>query len=334
MGLYRRGKVWYFTFTYSGHRYQGSLKTQSKKLAEKLYHKIVSDIIEGTYFKNKANKYTFKDLVDTYLKTYQKLRDNYTVKKLLPVFGDYKLSEISTSMIINYMNKRLTEVKPATVYQELALMRRMFNVAIKEFGWINENPVSKISGISALTKNSARDRWLTLEEEQKLLSVASPLWFKRLLIFALDTGMRRSEILNLKWKDIDLKKGFIRVEKSKNGEKRAIPCTKRVISILTEIKKEKIVNISGKVFPHSIDAIRSALQRALEKAQIEDFHFHDLRHTFATRLVQNGVDLYVVKELLGHKTIAMTMRYAHHCSDSLKPFISVLDNLNKCYTAK
>ena len=84
--------------------------------------------------------------------------------------------------------------------------------------------------------------------------------------------------------------------------------------------------ITNKVFPHSIGAVRDGFQRARDKAGIKDFKFHDLRHTFATRLVQNGVDLYKVKELLGHKTIAMTTRYAHHCPDSLRSSIEVLDN--------
>ena len=93
----------------------------------------------------------------------------------------------------------------------------------------------------------------------------------------------------------------------------------------------KVVNISSRVFPISVRSLREAFDKALSKARIEDFHFHDLRHTFATRLVQNGVDIYKVKELLGHKSIAMTMRYAHHYPESLRASVEVLDNLSQFY---
>jgi len=86
--------------------------------------------------------------------------------------------------------------------------------------------------------------------------------------------------------------------------------------------------MTGRVFPISVRSLRVAFEAALEKAEIENFHFHDLRHSFATRLVQNGVDLYKVKELLGHKSVSMTMRYAHHYPESLRASVEVLDD---CY---
>ncbi len=212
-------------------------------------------------------------------------------------------------------------MKPATVYQEFAMMRRMFNVARREWKWTRENPAADLS--FTVGTSNARDRWLSLDEERKLLSYASTEWLRQVILFALNTGMRRGEILALKWNSVDTKRQFITVEKSKNGGKRSIPMSKILADMLI---KPKIVLITNKVFPHSIAAVRDGFQRARDKAGIMDFKFHDLRHTFATRLVQNGVDLYKVKELLGHKTIAMTMRYAHHCPESLRSSIAVLDN--------
>ncbi len=214
-------------------------------------------------------------------------------------------------------------VKPATVYQELALMRRMFNVARREWKWIKYNPVSDLS--FSVGNSNARDRWLTIEEEKRLVSCASPEWVQRVIIFAIHTGMRRGEILLLKWSDVNLKSRLIIVDRSKNGEKRTIPMTDTICYML---KNTKVKDISGRVFPYSVAALRDNFERAREKAGVKDFHFHDLRHTCATRLVQNGEELYKVKEWLGHKTIAMTVRYAHHSPDSLRSGAIILE---KCY---
>jgi len=119
----------------------------------------------------------------------------------------------------------------------------------------------------------------------------------------------------------------MRIVKSKNGERRTIPISNTLFNVL---KGVNVRDISGRVFPISGSSLRQAFDKLVVKTDLEDFRFHDLRHTFATRLVQNGVDLYKVKELLGHKTIAMTMRYAHHYPESLRSSIEVLDN---CYNS-
>ena len=134
------------------------------------------------------------------------------------------------------------------------------------------------------------------------------------------------EILSLLWKDVDFFRKLVMVVKSKNGGKRGIPMSQTLLDTLKEMNK--VVDISSRVFPISVRSLREAYDKTLRKARIEDFHFHDLRHTFATRLVQNGVDVYKVKELLGHRTINMTLRYAHHYPESLRSSVTVLDN---CY---
>jgi integrase len=150
-----------------------------------------------------------------------------------------------------------------------------------------------------------------------------PVWLKPILIFALHTGMRRGEILNLQWTDADFTRRLVRVLKSKNGGKEAIPMSGTVYNIL---RGQNIRDISGRVFPVSARCLRQGFEKACSRAGLDDFTFHDLRHTFATRLVQNGVDLYKVKELLGHKTIAMTVRYAHHYPESLRSSVEILDS--------
>ncbi len=325
MGLYRRGKTFWFNLMYEGKRIQESLNTTNKRMAEKLHAKVLTEIVEGRYFETaKSKTFTFDDMVKKYLSEHSHTRDPQTVKILSGFFTGRTLFDISTSLIAEYRKIRLGAVKPATVYQELALLRRMFNVAIKEWEWVKDNPVSRLS-FSVGSKN-ARDRWLTPEEEQKLFEYATnPQWLRSLLAVALHTGMRRGEILNLRWQDIDFSRKTIEIVRSKNGEKRMIPMSTFVYNTLKNIK---VRDISGKVFPVSTSSLRAAFEKTLKKISVDNFHFHDLRHTFATRLVQNGVDLYKVKELLGHKTISMTMRYTHHYPESLRSSIDVLD---ACY---
>lgn len=324
MGLYKRNGIYWFSIMHHGRRIQESLETDNRKLAEKIYAKKVTDIVEGRHFEGAISKRTgFDDMVEKYLSEHAHSRDEHTVKQLGKVFNGYTLSEISTRMVAEYRTRRLQKVKPATVYQELALLRRMFNVAIREWEWLKDNPVSRLS--FSVGNRNARDRWLTPEEESVLLECATnPHWLRTLLIVALNTGMRQGEILNLNWQDVDLSKKTILVVKSKNGQKRSIPMNATVCQALKEVK---VRGISGRVFPIAIRSLRVAYEKTLGKAGIENFRFHDLRHTFATRLVQNGVDLYKVKELLGHKTLAMTTRYAHHYPESLRASVEVLDNV-------
>lgn len=324
MSLYRRkdSNIWWMSIKAGKRRIRQSTGTENKKLAEKIYAKIVTEIQEDRYFETaKSKRITFKEMADRYISKYEKSRDCHTLKRLLPAFGHLTLFEIKTDLVSDYRDERLKTVKPATIYQELSLMRRMFNVARREWKWTRDNPVADLS-FSVGNKN-ARDRWLTQEEEQRLLDCATnPVWLRPLLTFAFHTGMRKGEILNLQWREVNFIRKIVTVIKSKNGEKRSVPMSKTLYNTLQDIK---VRDISGRVFPISDRSLREAFKTALEKAGIADFRIHDLRHTFATRLVQNGVDLYRVKELLGHKTIAMTMRYAHHYPESLRSSVEVLD---------
>jgi len=322
MGIYKKGSIYWMIKQYEGKRIERSLDTKVKRVAEERYAKIVSEIIGGSYFEKQREKtVTFQEMTTKYMQKYHRIRDEHTVKKLLPVFGSFTLADITTDMISDYRDERLTTVQPATVYQELSLMRRMWNVARKEWKWTKANPVADLS--FAVGNKNARDRWLSVDEEKILLDKATnPLWLKPLLIMALHTGMRRGEILALLWKDVDFFRKLLTVQRSKNGEKRSIPMSH---TLFITVKEMKVRDISGNVFPLAVRSLREAFDKTLEKADIKDFHFHDLRHTFATRLVQNGIDLYKVKELLGHKTISMTTRYAHHYPESLRSSVEVLD---------
>ncbi len=330
MGLYRRGKTYWFNVKFRSKRIQGSLETNDKRLAEKVYEKVLGEIVDGTYFeRHRVRTTTIDEMIEKYLKDYAKSRDHRTAGYVLKFFSGMRLLQITTPIIQKYRVMRLKKVKPATVYLELAFMRRMYNVAIREWEWLSDNPVSRLS--FGVGNSNARDRWLTDVEEKSLLENADrPYWLRSLVVFALHTGMRKSEILDLKWRDVDLKRKVLTVVKSKNSSKRTLPLNETLFEELCKVRQSKVMDFSGRVFPVSYNSLRHAFDKAVDEAGIEDFRFHDLRHSFATRLVQNGVDLYKVKELLGHKTISMTMRYAHHYPESLRSSVNVLD---LCYNS-
>jgi len=324
MGLYKRkgSRFYWMTFRVNSRKVYESTKTTNKKLAERIYAKRLTEITEGKYFETaKIKSIKFEDMVTKYISEHSHSRDSRTAKILLRFFAGFTISQITTKVVSEYRSMRLKEVKPATVYQELALLRRMFNVAIREWEWLRDNPVSRLS-FSVGNKN-ARDRWLTPEEEERLIENATnPYWLRALLLMALHTGMRRGEILNLRWSNINFLKRTIIVVKSKNDEKRTIPMSNTLYNLLNSID---VRDISGRVFPISGSSLRQAFDKLVFKTSLEDFRFHDLRHTFATRLIQAGINIYVIKELLGHKTITMTMRYAHHYPESLRHGVEVMD---------
>jgi len=326
MGLLLRNKTYWLDFMFEGQRIRESLQTGYKKLAGKRYAKRVTDIVEGRYFETSEGKTkTFDDMVEKYMRKDAHSRDATSIKPLKEFFGGFLLCKITTPLVADYQDERLDGVAEATVYQELSLLRRMFNVARKRWQWVKENPVSDGDLQFSIGNRNARDRWLTVEEEQVLLANATnPIWLRLLLTAALHTGMRRGELLALSWKDVDFEARLIRIEKSKNGEKRSVPMSQTLCDTLKAIK---VRDISGRVFPMSIRSVRCAYDKTLEKTGITDFHFHDMRHAFATRLVQNGVGLYKVQKLLGHKSVTMTQRYAHHYPESLRSSVEVLDHV-------
>jgi integrase len=210
-------------------------------------------------------------------------------------------------------------VKPATINRELACMKKAFNLAMKEWQWCRENPVSRIA---MEREHNARDRWLTVTEEKTLLLACGP-WLSDVVVFAIGTGMRMGEILELTWRGVDFDRRTVMVFRSKNGERRTIPASDRVLDVLKERFKTRPLDTEFVFWSKSQTRLegghlRRAFRLALSKAKIEDFHFHDLRHTFATRLAQQGVDLYTIQRLLGHKSPHMTQRYAHHSPESLR----------------
>ncbi len=333
MGLVKRGNVWWMNMVFQGQRIRRSTGSSNRALADAIMAKVKVQLIEGQYFDRAEEKSrTFKELMDRFEREHLvKLASRQTghafVKRFRAFFGERTLGEITPKLIVEYKSRRYAAgVKPASINRELTCLRKAFNLAKREWEWCRDNPVSRVSLEKGVTK---RDRWLMEDEEARLLD-ACPSWLRELVVFALHSGMRLGEILSLTWTGVDLFRRTATVFESKNGERRTVPLNHTLMALLTEKAKVRHIK-TALVFPSLAGTrldpnhLRRALRPAMAKAGIVNCHFHDLRHTFATRLVQAGVDLYKVQRLLGHKSPMMTQRYAHHYPESLRDGVEILD---------
>jgi integrase len=175
------------------------------------------------------------------------------------------------------------------------------------------------------------ERWLTVEEEGRLLA-ASPVWLQEIIVFAANTGLRQSEILNLQWCNMDLFRRTITLLEQKNGGRDTLPVNATTLAVLKARAKARsrtteYVFSNGAGNRRDARDLLRAFYPAMKHADVRRFRFHDLRHTFATRLVQAGADIYTVQKLGRWKTMSMVQRYAHHHSESLRAGIEILDRV-------
>ncbi len=339
MGLYKRGQVWWMQFTYKGRLVRRSTEVTDKRLAEKIHAKVMTEMAEGKWFDRPIGaEKTVRELLEKYMKEHSSrnkapkshIRDRSLGAHLNRCFGDLVLTELSPRLISEYKVRRRDEdAAPNTVNNELRLLGHAFNLAVKEWEWVGSNPVSKVSKERV---NNRIERWLTHEEEESLLAV-SPQWLREVIIFAVNTGLRQAEILDLSWDRVDLFRRTLTILEQKNRGKDTLPVNAQALEVLKA--RHKIRSIRTNLVFYSKEGTRidaanllRAFYIAVGKAGIAKARFHDLRHTFATRLVQAGVDLYKVQKLMRHKSPVMTQRYAHHYPESLRDGVEMLDKIS------
>jgi integrase len=204
----------------------------------------------------------------------------------------------------------------------------MFTKAV-EWEMISDQVREKVKRVRLLQENNRRLKYLSKEEMDTLIQ-ACDKHLKPIVITALDTGMRKDEILSLKWEQVDLKRGFILLDVTKNGERREIPINSVVREALTALPRHILspyVFWQGENGTRYLD-VKKSFHSARTKAKLGDFHFHDLRHTFASNLIMEGADLMTVKDLLGHKTLSMTLRYAHLAPSHKVKAVQLLESLH------
>jgi integrase len=336
-------KVYRVKIRLKGHPTQ-SATFQRKTDAKRWQQNTVSAIQEGRHFKTtEAKRRTFEEMIKRYCKdilpqksevmqTEQYRHLDWWKERL----GNHVLADITPNAISELRDKLLTEIGPkgkrrssATTVRYLAALSHVYSVATREWEWVTDNPVLKVKKPK---EPKGRVRFLSDDERNRLLSVAKKsdnTILYPVVVLALSTGARKMEIMNLAWDDVDLNRGMAILNETKNDERRALPITSHALELLKGLSKMRRLD-TNLLFPrsdgHKPIELRSAWDKAIDEAQIEDFKFHDLRHSAASYLAMNGATLAEIAEVLGHKTLTMVKRYAHLSEQHTH---SVVDRMNK-----
>ncbi len=264
---------------------------------------------------------TVGELLDRYEKEISPLHKSHKVEKyrlqtLREYLGDKRVSALLPSVVCKYRDQRLKAISPASLKRELTILSSVLNIAIKEWGiGVGQNPVSMIS-LPKIARG--RDRRLKAGEEEQLLSASGEL--KRLIIFALETGMRRGEILNIKKSHIDFTRQTLLIPLTKTDTPRTIPLSSRAIAALREQLRgsENVIPIEETaLFSYTARGLSGAFLRLCWKHGLENLRFHDLRHEATSRFFEKGLNPVEVATITGHKDTRMLMRYTHLRAEDL-----------------
>jgi integrase len=290
-----------------------------------------SAIREGRYFKTtEARKHTLADLVDRYKESVLPAKKDQRKQKaqldwLRGQLGHYTLADVTPAMIGEVRDKLLKDRSPATVVRYLAALSHAFTIAVNEWGWVDDNPLRKVrkpkeprGRVRFLSDDEVLPDGVKVEGERSRLLKAckdseNP-YIYTIVVLALSTGMRQGEILNLHWQDVDLSSGRIILHETKNDERRTVPLLGHALDLLQEHAKVRRLD-TDLLFPGRNSKkpvfIRAPWQKVVKAAGIEDFRFHDLRHSAASYMLMSGATTGEIAEVLGHKTLQMVKRYAH-----------------------
>ena len=336
-GVFKRPDSPYWQIRYSdqsGKTTRISSGTADRKAAEALAAKLRMEAYQSRHFDVPVPR-SFDEVLLAYLNQPGKLhpRNLSIARTLTRSFTGRNMHEITTQDIRQYRAQRVTEgVKPDTVNREIGMLSASINYVNAEYGWRLEN----VAAGQKFSAGPGRLRWLSPDETDRLLRAASasqnPLLYPIILI-AINTGMRRGELLGLRWKDIDLQARTIHLEatSTKTRKRRIIPMNVACYDAIIACADYQSTHChqSSWIFCHPtgerIHDVKRAFSTACKRASIEDFRFHDLRHTFAARLATSGVPLAEIRDLLGHSTIQMTERYAHLSPENLRTAVEILD---------
>jgi integrase len=323
-GIFERDKgsgIWWIRYTdQNGKRHRE--KVGSYGAAEKLLDKRHTEVLEDRKLPELSRSrsvVTFGDLCDDALahstaenspkQTYEL---GTRINVLKPIFGSRPADSIRKSEVVNWLANEadVREWKPASRNRWQATFSLIFRVGIDNER-IDKNPAARIR---RKTEGNGRVRFLSDAEEKRLFAAIDKLFpeFRPHVQLAIHTGLRLTEQYSLRWNQVDLERRQIHLPKTKNGDARVIRLNSVAVEALEALRPVR----TGPVFPSvrtgdSLQGPRGWFPAALEKARIDEFSWHCLRHTFGSKLVMAGVDLRTVAELLGHRTLQMVMRYSH-----------------------
>lgn len=328
----RKGGTWYLDYVVEGRRVRKKIG-QSKRLAELAMADIQVKLERKEIGFTRSDK-KLADLIKEYLRHSQAhttqmshLLNIHVLKKLQKVLGSPSLKNITHFQIEKFKNKRREEgAKPGTVNRELAVIKALFNRGV-EWGFLIKSPGQ---GVKKLKEPKRQARFFSKTEVDKILSEADEILRPMLAVYV-HTGLRRDELLHLTWEDVDLERRLLIVQAKegwspKDYEVRHIPLNDKALKALKSLRSS---GKKGRVFcgpdgkPYLADFVTKKFKKHLKRIGI-DGHLHALRHTFASHLVMQGVDLHAVAKLLGHASTKTTEIYAHLSPDFLKSAVGKL----------
>lgn len=321
--------------------------------AKKWIQDTESAIREGRYFKTReSQRHTLGDMVDRYIKDVLPTKPKQAPAQTAQLnwfkneIGETTLADTTPAKIAECRDKLLagttkrgTPRTPATVTRYLAALSHCFSTAVNEWGWLEDSPMRKVKKpkeprgrIRFLSEDEMIDGILVEGERSRLLKASkksSNPYLYPVVVLALSTGMRQGEIMGLTWSAVNFKLRRITLYETKNGEIRVVPIAGHALDLLKEHAKIRLIDTDllfpGKVKRDKPQDLRAPWITALKKAEIEDFRFHDLRHSAASYLAMNGASLAEIAETLGHKTLQMVKRYSHLSEAHTAKVISKLD---------
>jgi integrase len=347
MPVYKQpnSKNWLIEFKVDGKRYRRSSGTKFKRTAIRIEEKWRQEIHDGKHHIGTIKPLTIKEAADRYFSSVIQPKNNrenskkaerYSLNVIVRSFSpNTRLDAIQSEDIAQWRDSLLLQgYAPATANRYMASLRAIMNRACSEW-----NALKVVPRFHLLPLDNNRCRYLSVQEETAIFE-KSPSHLKNLIVFLVDTGARLSEALDLTWDHVDLgntSHTSITLTKTKNGQPRRIPLTARTTNLLMRLRLNNLDGCQsvflydppGDRTPVPFKSPFTAWKTALKNAGVDQsLRIHDLRHTFASRLVSKGVPIFDVSKLLGHKSITMTMRYAHLSPHAFNDAIIKLNNYN------
>ncbi|WP_437557315.1 site-specific integrase [Acidithiobacillus sulfuriphilus] len=290
-----------------------------KKDAERWARETESAIDRGEYAQKPkgqpARAVTIGDLLTRYLAEvadqHRSKTTAWNVQTLLRGLAAVPLADFDAQTLAKWRDDRLKEVCGASVVRELRTLSAVLVHARREWCLPVPNPCADIRQPA---QGAKRERRLQPGEEARLLAELAPQ-YRRVVLFALGTAMRRGEMLALRWENVDLRKRVALLPLTKNGEARRVPLSTGALAVLREAGQLR--SLDGRVFPIPAQSLHHAWGAACQRAGIDDLHFHDLRHEAVSRLFERGLSMMEVASISGHKSLGMLQRYTHLRAEDL-----------------
>jgi integrase len=343
MSVFKRGNRWRYDFWVNGKRYRGSIpEARVKAQAERAETKIRDQVYEGKYGREVKTPILEEFIKQTYLPWARLnkrswMHDEFRSRPLIKALGKKRMSEISQILIERYKrdrreatSRRGKPMSPASVNRELELLS-----GILEQGLLVVNPCSRVKRFD---EDNARNRYLSPEEEARLLPFLSgqSAHLRPIVLLAINTGMRKSELLSLRWPNVDFARSIIHImnsqrERTKGKRSRSVPMNGVAREVLFSLHARQTA--AGLTSEHVFGKpktgkpygdIKRAFASACRKAKVEDFCFHDLRRTAATRLGDLGANAYQIAAILGHADIKTSQIYTQATDEGLRRLMKAL----------